>query len=106
MRCYGLGFVLIRIGNYPGEVPRDRIPLKIKPLAKGCPIGKTQHECDARLTQRISRQHLSLPVVDRLQRVLGVTQKTISGAELVHRLGRQIIIGGKGFQYSKNGSLL
>ncbi|MOA50590.1 hypothetical protein D3C78_1736220 [compost metagenome] len=50
------------------------------------PIGKAEHEGNARLILRAIRQHLGLAVGNRLNRVFGVTQKFVTLAQLAdHR---------------------
>ncbi|MNP43766.1 hypothetical protein D3C76_1376060 [compost metagenome] len=63
------------------------------------PVGKAEHEGDARAVQFVVREHLGLAVGNRLDRVFGVTQELVAFTQLTDHRRRQIALPFQRAQY-------
>ncbi len=101
-----LVLVFVRVRNHAGKMTGYTPTFGVKSLTKGLPAGKTEHPRNPRLALRISRQHLRLAVINRLQGVFGITQKAIGIGQFLHCFSRQVVILTQGFQHPQNRPLL
>ncbi len=75
-------------------------------LVEGLPAVETEHEGDPRAVNFSLRQHLRLAIGDGLQRMLGIAQKLVAFAQLLHRRTRQIALTFQGSQHLEQRPLL
>ncbi|KPY91407.1 hypothetical protein ALO94_200861 [Pseudomonas syringae pv. spinaceae] len=95
----GIGDDLTKMPGHPAAPVHEA-------LVKAGPVGKAHDQGDARLILLVVRQHLRLAVGNRLNGVLGVTQKFVAFAQLFGHRRRQIALPFEGFQHVEQRTLL
>ncbi|MNJ34097.1 hypothetical protein D3C77_287960 [compost metagenome] len=99
-------FIFIGVGDDLAEVPVDA-PAPVHQLGmEAVPVGKAEHEGDARTVQVVVRQHLGLAIGNGLDGVLGVTQELIAFAQLGDNRRRQVALALQGGEHLEQGPLL
>ncbi|MNO82560.1 hypothetical protein D3C76_738400 [compost metagenome] len=82
--------LLIGIGDHLAEMPGHPATPVHQLLMERRPVGKAQHEGDARLVLSAVGQHLRLAIGNRLDRMLGVSQELVTFAQFIDHRWRQV----------------
>ncbi|RMR85769.1 hypothetical protein ALP78_02123 [Pseudomonas coronafaciens pv. striafaciens] len=102
--------LVVRIGvgvsNDLAEVPGHTATPVHEPFVKGSPVSEAHDQRNARLILFVVRQHLRLTVGNRLNGVLGITQKLVALAQLFGHGRGQITLPLEGFQHFEQRPLL
>ncbi|MNZ85921.1 hypothetical protein D3C78_1047280 [compost metagenome] len=87
-----LAVLFIRVSDHLTKVPVDPAAPIHQLLMERRPIGEPQHKGNTRLVLLAVGEHLRLPVGNRLNRMLGVTQELIALAQFADDRRRQITL--------------